>query len=110
MTPTLTATLSPPGILEIGPELLLTPLENPSWIRRSARKEAGALVLLSSALKILRLRLLHFIRSTLDSVEGDSLSLDERFILSDRFDAASIHFIFLKQFVRIVYQMADLSL
>ena len=29
--PTLTATLSPPGILEIGPELLLTPLENPLW-------------------------------------------------------------------------------
>ena len=38
-TPTLTATLSPPGILEIGPELLLTPFGKPpfdssqrSWI------------------------------------------------------------------------------
>ena len=31
-TPTLIATLSPPGILEIGSELLLTPpLENPLW-------------------------------------------------------------------------------
>ena len=31
-TPTLTATLSPPGPLEIGPELLLTTLlENPLW-------------------------------------------------------------------------------
>src|SRR6218665_3168082 len=38
-TPTLTATLSPPGTLEIGPELLLTlPLETPPLIRHSARE------------------------------------------------------------------------
>ena len=37
-TPTLTATLSPPGTLEIGPELLLTPLWKPPLIRRSARE------------------------------------------------------------------------
>ena len=57
-TPTLTDTLSPPGrpILEIGPELLLTPLWKPLlWF-------VAALVpwcawLLSSALDILRLRL-----------------------------------------------------
>ena len=59
-TPPLTATLFPPGILEIGPELLLTPLWRiPLWF-------VAALVnklvpwcswLLSSALEILRLRL-----------------------------------------------------
>jgi len=37
-TPTLTATLSPPDTLEIGPELLLTPLCKPPLIRRSARE------------------------------------------------------------------------
>jgi len=31
-------TLSPPGTLEIGPELLLTPLSKPPLIRRSARE------------------------------------------------------------------------
>src|SRR6218665_1850272 len=38
-TPSLTATMSPPGTLEIGPELLLTlPLETPPLIRHSARE------------------------------------------------------------------------
>src|SRR6218665_538853 len=37
-TPTLTATLSPPGTLEFGPELLLTPLWKPPLIRRIARE------------------------------------------------------------------------
>ena len=37
-TPTLTATLSPPGTLEFGPELLLIPLWKPPLIRRSARE------------------------------------------------------------------------
>ena len=37
-TPTLTATLSPSGTLEIGPELLLTPLWKPPLIRRSTRE------------------------------------------------------------------------
>src|SRR6218665_937289 len=37
-TPTLTATLPPPGTLEIGPELLLTPLWKLPLIRRSARE------------------------------------------------------------------------
>ena len=31
-------TLSPPGTLEFGPELLLTPLWKPPLIRRSARE------------------------------------------------------------------------
>jgi len=38
MTSTLTATLSPPGPLEIGPELLLIPFVKPPLIRRSARE------------------------------------------------------------------------
>ena len=37
-TPTLTATLSPPGTLEIGPQLLLTPFGNHPLIRCSARE------------------------------------------------------------------------
>src|SRR6218665_1952805 len=37
-TPTLTATLSPPGTLEIGPQLLLTPFGNQPLIRCSARE------------------------------------------------------------------------
>src|SRR6218665_416881 len=41
------ATLSPPGTLEIGPELLLTPFGNSPLIRCSAREEAGALVRLA---------------------------------------------------------------
>src|SRR6218665_1136161 len=32
------ATLSPPGTLELGPELLRTPFGNPPLIRRSARE------------------------------------------------------------------------
>ena|SRR6218665_958352 len=58
--PTLTATLSPPGILEIGPGLLLTPrFGNPLWfvaalVNKLVRWCAW---LLSNTLEILRLRL-----------------------------------------------------
>jgi len=59
--PTLTATLSPPGILKIGPELLLTThLENPPlWfvVALVNKLVPWCAWLLSSALEVLRLRL-----------------------------------------------------